>query len=120
MIVQGIGSNITPLGAPALEFLGIGMNPSLDNARVPYCTQKAAPLLKSAHDSHCFRVIGLKEDGVEDLPSMKKVVTHCFVDSFIRASAQRSSFDELDCLVAKLSVSLCAIVTSTEQLLLMS
>ena len=72
----------------------------------PIVLRKAALLLKSSHDSHCSRIIGLKEGSVEDLPSTKKVVTHCLVDSFIGASSQQFSFDELNCLVAKLSLRL--------------
>ena len=69
-----------------------------------YHTEKAAFLLEPSHDGHCSWVIGLKEGGVEDLPSTWKVITSSLVDSSIGSSSQRFSFDELDCLVAKLSL----------------
>ena len=71
------------------------------NIRVPYCTEIATLLLKSSHESHCSRVIELKQGGVKDFPSTK-VITHDLVDSPIGAIAQGFSFDELDFVIFKL------------------
>ena len=37
----------------------------LYNIGVPYCTEVAALLFKSSHESHCSRVIELKQGGVK-------------------------------------------------------
>ena len=76
----------------------------LHNVGVPYCTQNTALLLESFHDCHCSRVIRLEKGGVENFPSAEEVITHSLVHSSIGTSAQGFSFDELDCLVSKLSL----------------
>ena len=76
----------------------------LHDVGVPYCTQKIALLLKLFHDSHCSRVIGLREGRVENLPSAGQLITHGLVDSSIGTSAQGFSFDEFDCSVSKPSL----------------
>ena len=73
---------------------------------MPYCTQKATLLLKSSHDSHCSGVFELEEGRVQDFGSTWELITLGLVDSPIGTSAQRLGFDELDCLVAKLSLDL--------------
>ena len=69
-------------------------------------TQKVALLLKLSHDSHCSWIIELKEGWVQDFGSTWELITLGLVDSPIGASAQRLGFDELDCLVTKLSLDL--------------
>jgi len=76
------------------------------NVGVPYCTQKVALLLKSSHDSHCSWIIELEEGQVLDFRSTWEIIALGLVDSPIGASAQRLGFDELECLVAKLSLDL--------------
>ena len=74
----------------------------LYNIGVPYCTEVAALLFKSSHESHCSRVIELKQGGVKDFSSTRKVITHDLVDDPIGVNAQGFSFDELDFVISKL------------------
>ena len=73
----------------------------LYNIGVPYCTEKATLLLKSSHES-CFpRVIKLKQGGVKDFPSTRKVITHDLVDNSIGANTHAGfSFEELDFVIS--------------------
>ena len=81
---------------------------------MPDFTQKATLLLESSHDCHRSRVIGLKEGWVKDLPSTGQVITHSLVDSSIGTSAQGFCFEELHCLVSKLSLGCGCIVLIPE------
>ena len=79
-----------------------------DNVGVPYCTEKTALLLELSHYS---TVIGLKEGGVEDLPSTGQVITLSLEDSSIGASTQLLSFYEMHTFVSKLQLVWHCVVT---------